>query len=152
MRSEIYLSLEWAGEEAYALNLTMAGVVLLALNTGLFGWYSFSAIPPYSLAQAMEIVFTANLAASAFMSLLALRKLPRLLNNARDNLLLGLSCSYLLAFLALDRGNVFASIGAYQLAVMSMSVLIMLAVPLAMIVSAEKGARLSLVLSVQERI
>ncbi len=151
VRSEIYLSLERAGDEAYALNLTMAGVVLLAVNAGLFGWYNFSALPAYSLSQAMEIVFTCNLAAAAFMSLLALQRIPRVANNLRDNLLLGLSCAYLLTFLALNGGHAFESLGAYQLAVMFMSVLTMLAVPLAVIISAEKGVTVNLVLSVHER-
>ncbi len=152
MRSEIYLSLERAGDEAYALNVTMTGVVLLALNAGLFGWYNFSAIPAYNLSQAMEIVFTCNLATAGFISLLALRSMPRVVNNLRDNLLLGLSCAYLMALLALNAGHAFESLGTYHLAVMFTSVLCMLAVPLTVIVSAEKGVTVNLVLSVHERL
>lgn len=152
MRSEIYFSLERAGDEAYALNVTIAGVVLLALNAGLFGWYNLSAIPSYSLSQAMEIVFTCNLAAAGFISLLALRSMPRFANNLRDNLLLGLSCVYLMALLALNAGHAFESLGTYQLAVIFTSMLCMLAVPLTVIISAEKGVTVNLVLSVHERL
>ncbi|MCU0789448.1 MAG: hypothetical protein MUE79_00125 [Nitratireductor sp.] len=152
MRSEIYLSLEKAGEKSYGLNLTMALVVILALNAGLFGWYSMAGLPSHAAPRAMDLILAANLSTSAFLSLTALYRLPRIFNNVRDNLLLALSFAFLLSFIVLKGHGLFPGLGSYQLAAMFMAFVTMLVVPLSVVASTEHGVAVNLVLSLHERI
>jgi hypothetical protein len=130
----------------------MAVVVVLALNAGLFGWYSVAGIPAHGSARAMDLILASNLATSAFLSLTALHRIPRLFNNVRDNLLLVLSFTFLLSFVVMHGSEIFPSLGLFHLGAMFMAVVTIVAVPLSVVASTERGVDVSLVLSLHERV
>ncbi len=145
MRKEFYLSLERAGENSYVLNLTLSAVVLLGLNAGLFFRYTWLEVPSYGLGDAMDVIVLSNLGAAFFMSMLALRNFPRIGRNIRDNLLLGLSYTYLVAFVTKYGHEMFGSLLMCQLWAMGLVLLTMLVIPLAVVISGEGEITISLV-------
>jgi hypothetical protein len=145
VRKEFYLSLERAGENSYVLNLTLAAVVLLGLNAGLFFRYHWLEVPHYGLGDAMNVIVLSNLGAAIVMSLLALRHFPKIGKNIRDNLLLGLSYTYLVGFVTKHGHEMFGSLLTCQLWAMGLLLLTMLVIPLAVVVSGEGEITISLV-------
>jgi hypothetical protein len=145
LRKEIHVSLERAGESTYFLNLTLAAVVLLALNVGLYFRYHWLEVPHYGLGDAMDVIVLSNLCAAAAISLLALRSFPKIRRNIRDNLLLALSYVYLIAFVTKYGHEMFGSLLSCQLWAMGLMLLTMLVVPLAVVISGEGEITISLV-------
>jgi hypothetical protein len=86
-----------------------------------------------------------NLGAAIFMSLLAVRNFPKVRKNIRDNLLLGLSYAYLVAFVTKYGHEMFGSLLACQLWAMGLVLLTMLVMPLAVVISSEGEITISLV-------
>jgi hypothetical protein len=145
VRKEFYLSLERAGENSYVLNLTLALVVMLGLNAGLFFRYHWQDVPAYGVGDAMNVIVLSNLGAAIVMSLLALRIFPKVARNIRDNLLLGLSYAYLVAFVTRYGHEMFGSLVTCQLWSMGLLLLTMLVIPLAVVISGEGEITISLV-------
>lgn len=145
LRKEIYVSLERGGESSYILNLTLAAVVLLALNVGLYFRYHWLEVPLYGLGDAMDVIVLSNLTVAAGISLLALRNFPKIARNIRDNLLLGLSYAYLIAFVTKYGHEMFGGLLTCQLWAMGLMLLTMLIIPLAVVISGEGEITISLV-------